>query len=431
MKNYFKGMDRGVVTTFSRNYYEVVFSIFMIALAYFYRSSPQINYPLILYFFLVLLGSNFAFNYLLRRRASVNIWLIDLILLANFWIITGVMYCSGRGESYFWVLYLLPVFGASLMGSLKDTAGIVFLCSLAIMVMSWPLGGGELSELLSLAVKIGVLFFSAGVVYSTAQSRKKAEAGLAFKRDQVANLEREITEKESEIVKTASAGEVGTLVSGVMHDLGNAVSVVMLSAQIALEDEKPDKKDIERIMKASRFAKGLISNAMSIVRGQEYVFESASLKEPIENAEALTEYTARKKSSTIVLDVPEDLPLLRISKVHVERIFINSIFNALSFIPEKGVVRVKVRACEGGVNAEISDNGPGFPPKMLKEGVKAFGTTRKEKGGTGLGLFVCDQIARRHGGTMKIDNAPEGGARISIFFPSAGPEKITSRTSTL
>jgi signal transduction histidine kinase len=362
-----------------------------------------------------------VFNYLLRRRSSVNLWLIDLILLSNFWIITGVLYYSGRGDSYFWVLYLLPVFGASLMGSFKDTAGVVFLCSLAIIALSWPLGGGELAELLSLAVKIGVLTFSAGVVYSTAQSRKKAEAGLAFKRDQVALLELEITEKESEIVKTATAGEIGSLVSGVMHDLGNAVSVIMLSAQIAVEDEKPEKKDLERIVKASRFAKGLISNAMSIVRGQEYVFEASTLKEPIENAAALTEYTARKNNSTVELDVAEDLPELRISKVHVERVFINAIFNALSFIPEKGLVRVKARACEGGVSAEITDNGPGFPEKMLKEGVKAFGTTRKEQGGTGLGLFVCDQIVRRHGGTMKIDNTPEGGARVSIFLPASGP----------
>jgi len=421
MKQYLKAMDRGAVTTFSRNNYEVIFSVFMIALAYFYRSSPQISYPLILYFFLALLGSNFVFNYLLRRRSSVNLWLIDLILLSNFWIITGVLYYSGRGDSYFWVLYLLPVFGASLMGSFKDTAGVVFLCSLAIIALSWPLGGGELAELLSLAVKIGVLTFSAGVVYSTAQSRKKAEAGLAFKRDQVALLELEITEKESEIVKTATAGEIGSLVSGVMHDLGNAVSVIMLSAQIAVEDEKPEKKDLERIVKASRFAKGLISNAMSIVRGQEYVFEASTLKEPIENAAALTEYTARKNNSTVELDVAEDLPELRISKVHVERVFINAIFNALSFIPEKGLVRVKARACEGGVSAEITDNGPGFPEKMLKEGVKAFGTTRKEQGGTGLGLFVCDQIVRRHGGTMKIDNTPEGGARVSIFLPASGP----------
>ncbi|HAT71464.1 MAG TPA: hypothetical protein DCS63_01435 [Elusimicrobia bacterium] len=421
VRNYFKPLDRGEVTSFSRNSYEVVFSVFMVALAYFYRSSPQVSYPRILYFFLLLLGSNFVFNYLLKRRASVSLWLIDLILLANFWIITGVLYYSGRGESYFWVLYLLPVFAASLMASFKDAVGIVSLCVLAIVAMAWPMGGGDISKLLALAVKVAVLIFSAGVVYGTAQLRKRAEAGLAFKRDQVELLEREITQKDSELVKTASAGEVGTLAAGVMHDLGNAVSVILLSAQIAAEEEVPEKKDLERIIKASKFAKSVIANAFGIARGEEYVFETAPLKEPVGNAALLTEYSARRRGITVETDLPDGLPQLRLSKVHIERLFINAVSNALSFVPDNGKVRVSAKAAEGGVIAEITDNGPGFPAALLKDGVKAFSTTRKEAGGTGLGLYVCDQIARRHGGSLSLDNPPEGGARIRIFLPVNGP----------
>jgi signal transduction histidine kinase len=414
LKNLVKSLDRGEVTNFSRSSYEVVFAVFMVALAYFYRNSPQIAYPTILYFFLLLLGANFAFNWALRSRAAVNLWLLDLILLANFWIITGVVYYSGGGASYFWTLYLLPVFAASLMASFKDAFGVVFLCVLAIGVMSWPLGGGELANVLGFAIKVAVLAFSAGVVYTTAQSRKRAEAGLAFKRIQVERLEREITEKDSELVKSATA-------AGVMHDLGNAVSVILLSAQIASEEESPDKGDLERILKAARFAKGVISNAFGLVRGQEYLFESSPLGEPIENAVLLTNYAARKKNVKVEVTMPAELPQLRLSKVHVERVFINTISNSLSFVPEKGSVRVSAAETEGGVLAEVADNGPGFPDRMLTEGVKAFGTTRKEKGGTGLGLYVCDQIMKRHGGWLKLSNDPAGGGRIQFFFPFKGP----------
>jgi len=422
MLKYLKAFDRGEVTNFSRNSYEVIFSVFMIALAYFYRNNSQIVYPRILYFFLLLLVSNFAFSWLLRRRNAVNLWLLDLILLANFWTITGVLYYSGRGDSYFWVLYLLPVFAASLMANFKDAAGMVFLCALSITVLSWPLGGGDLARLLSLAVKVGVLVFSAGVVYGSAQSRKRAEAGLASKRKEVDRLAREILFKDGEIVRTASAGEVGTLVSGIMHDLGNAVSVILLSAEIASTDETPDRKDLLRILKAAKFAKGVIANAFSIVRGQEYVFEEISLKETAESAALLTEYAARKKSATVELDIPGDLPPLRASRVHIERLLINSISNSISFVPDGGKVAVAARAAAGGVRVEVTDNGPGFPDAMLINGIKAFGTTRKEKGGTGLGLFVCDQIARRHGGTMTLGKAPSGGASITFFFPLGGPE---------
>ncbi len=419
MKEYIKALDRGEVTTFSRNSYEIVFSVFMIALAWFYRSSPQIEYPRILYFFLALFISNFFFNYLLRRRASVNVWLVELIFLVNFWIITGVIWNSGRGESYFWVLYLLPVFSAALMAAFKDAAGVTALCGIAITVMSWPFA--ELADLLSLAVKLGVLAFSGGIVYRTARARKRAEATLELKRAEAEQLSREIDEKEVEIVKTASAGEVGTLVSGVLHDLGNAVSVILLSAQVMEGAEKPEKKDLERVTRAARYAKGLLGGALSIVRGQDYVFAPGSLKEAAESAAVLTDYSARKKSATVELNIPGELPALLMSRVHIERVFINAISNSLSFVPEGGRVTVTARAAEGGVEAEITDNGPGFPEKILKEGVKAFGTTRKDKGGTGLGLFVCDQIARRHGGSLALDNMPGGGARIKLFLPLGGP----------
>ncbi len=422
MKNYFQALDRGEVTNFSRNSYEVIFAVFMVALAYFYRGNPQIVYPRILYFFLLLLGSNFLFNYLLRRRSSVNLWLIDFILLINFWLITGVMYYSGRGGSYFWVLYLLPVFAASLMASFKDAAGMVLLCVLSIIFMSWPVSGGDLAGLLALAVKISVLAFSSGVVYRTAQSRKRAEAGLAFKRGQVEILEKKVTETESEIVKTASAGEVGTLVSGVLHDLGNAVTVIMLSAELVDADEKPDKKDVERIVKGARYAKGLLSAALSIVRGQEYTFEPASLRETAESAALLMDFTVRRKNACLELDFPEELPPVRISRAHIERVFINTISNSLSFVPQGGKIGVSARAEGKAVIVEISDNGPGFPEKLLKAGIKAFGTTRKDKGGTGLGLFVCEQIAQRHGGGMSLGNRPGGGARIIITLPVGGPK---------
>lgn len=421
MNGFLKALDRGEVTSFSRNSYEVVFSVFMIALAYLYRENPAIVYPRILYFFLLLLGSNFLFGWLLRRRDSVNLWLLDLILLANFWTITGVLWSSGGGDSFFWVLYLLPVFAAALMASLKDAAGMTLLCAIALGVFGWPFSAGDLAGLLGFSVKLAVLGCSAWVVYNTSQSKKRAEAGLSAKRDEVGQLERELSEKEAGIVKTASAGEMGTLVSGLLHDLGNSVGVILLSAEIASQEDPPDKANLARILKAARFSKGMISNAMSIVRGQEYVFEQVSLAQAVENAALLTEYAARKKGVTLRIDVPLTLPDIRASKVHVERIFINAIINSVSFTPEGGTVRVTAARDENGLLAEISDSGPGFPPALLKGGIKAFATTRAEKGGTGLGLYVCSQIAARHDGSVNLANLPGGGAVVRLFLPYSGP----------
>ena len=97
MINILRPFNRGRVSNFSRNSYEVIFSVFMVAIAYLYRNNSRIVYPKILYFFLLLMASNFIFNQLLRRRLSVSLWVVDLILLFNLWVITGVLYYSGGG----------------------------------------------------------------------------------------------------------------------------------------------------------------------------------------------------------------------------------------------------------------------------------------------------------------------------------------------
>jgi signal transduction histidine kinase len=409
---------RGRVVNFSRNSYETVFSVFMVAVVYLYRGNAQIVYPEVLYFFLLLLGSNLIFNLLLRRRLSVSLWAIDLILAFNLLVITGVLYYSGGQYSHFWVLYLLPVFASALLVSMKDVAGVVFLCALSVGGFAWPLDLSDLAAVMSLVVKISVFTLSAAVVHRTAETGKKAEAALTSKRREVETMSRKLLVKDSEIVMTASAGEVGRLAEGLIHDLGNSISVILLSAQIVLEDEHMDKKDIERIIKAAMFSKDVISNALSLARGREYVFAPGHVREPLERSVQLLGYSAKKKGVVITTELGPDLPALNMSRVHLERLFINILSNALSFSPKNGEVKIGVTRTAGGIEIKISDNGPGFSGELLKDGIQAFGTTRKESGGIGLGLYVCAQITAKHDGTIGVSNGSSGGAVVTVTLPA-------------
>ncbi len=422
-------MNRGRVSNFSKNSYEVVFSVFMVAIAFFYRNNPQIGYPKILYFFLLLMVSNFIFNQVLRNRVSVSLWVVDSILLFNIWVITGVLYYSGGGDSYFWVLYLLPIFASALLVSMKDVAGVVFLSALAVTLFSLPVSLTDLAAVMSLLIKLSVFTLSAAVVYRTADARKKAEFSLMSKRKEVEVMTRELMDKNTDIVRTASAGEVGQLASGVMHDLGNSVSVILLSAQIASEDEVVDRKDIARIVKAARFSKNIIANALGIAQGQEYSFKPGVISESVENAVQLVAYAAQKNVVSIKVELAPDLPPVNMSKVHIERLFINLLSNSLSFVPRNGEILVKGSAAGDKIVIEISDNGPGFPEQILKGGIKAFKTTRKESGGTGLGLYVCAQIMAKHDGEFSIANGPYGGALVKITFPALKEDGLGARGS--
>ncbi|KAF0124989.1 MAG: fixL [Elusimicrobia bacterium] len=414
--------DRSPYTgNFAKGGYETVFLVFMLAIAFFMRGNPLVVYPDILHLFLLLMVSNLLFNWFAPRLGRREAWLVELVLLLNMLIITGIVRYSGGGESYFWVLYLLPLFAAALAVKLFDVVSSLLFCSLAVIYFSRPLQAWDITEAFGVTVKLSIFILSAAVLYRTALSKRRADENLTVKKMEAERLAGELADSRTSLVMDASAAEVGRLISGVLHDLGNPLAVILLSAEVMSQEEERDQANVARILRAARYARAMLSNAMGIVRGREYVFEKADFRDAALKALALVDFQARRKRVAINPSIPEDLPPAVVSKVHIERVFVNLLSNALSFSPEDSHVALRVELDGGRIISLVEDSGPGFPAEMTRKGVRAFATTRKEQGGTGLGLFVADEIIRRHGGELVISNAPAGGGRVLFEIPLSGP----------
>jgi len=104
----------------------------------------------------------------------------------------------------------------------------------------------------------------------------------------------------------------------------------------------------------------------------------------------------------------------------------NLIGNALRFAPRGSVIVLAARAVGGGLDIEVSDDGPGFPAGFLPHAFERFarpdsGRSRGD-GGAGLGLAIVRVIAAAHGGVATAGNKPGGGAVVRLRLPSAvGP----------
>jgi signal transduction histidine kinase len=408
---------------FAKGGYELLFLTFMLGIAFLMRGNPLIVYPDILYLFLLLAGANLLFNLLAPRLRGREAWVVELALLINMLLATDIIRASGGGASYFWVLYLLPVFTAALAVKLFDVVSALLFCCLSVVYFSNPLSGWDLAEGFSVAVKLAIFIFSAAILYRTASSRLKSEQVLAAKRAEAERLLAELEEKRDCMVAGASANEVGTLISGVLHDLGSPLSVIMLGAEILAAEESFDKAAVGRIVRAARHAMDMVATAMGIVRGREYVFERGSFPEAARGAMLLADFLARKKSVRILAEISQDIPPAVISRVHIQRVLTNLLNNAVSYTPEGGAVSLLAGYEGGRITGRVSDSGPGFPEEVLRSGVKAFGTTRQGQGGTGLGLFVAKEIIRRHGGELLLSNAPGGGGCVNFDIPVCGPQQ--------
>jgi signal transduction histidine kinase len=126
----------------------------------------------------------------------------------------------------------------------------------------------------------------------------------------------------------------------------------------------------------------------------------------------------------VVTSLGKSLPPLFGDGVSLQRVLINLLDNAVDAGQGIGQIQVKTLASSApeskvsGVSIEISDNGAGIPPDILPKIFDLFVTTKPPGKGTGLGLVICQEIIKAHGGTLKVSSQFGCGATVRIFLPT-------------
>jgi len=112
-------------------------------------------------------------------------------------------------------------------------------------------------------------------------------------------------------------------------------------------------------------------------------------------------------------DVAADEPQIR-------QALLNLLRNARESMPEGGEVKLECLPMDGGVVIRVSDQGEGIPPDKRPHIFDLFYSTKER--GTGLGLPLTMQIVAAHGGTIRCEDAPEGGTVFTLWFPESFEE---------
>ena len=132
----------------------------------------------------------------------------------------------------------------------------------------------------------------------------------------------------------------------------------------------------------------------------------------VDNALVLYEKKFARRSIRVECRSPHG-SIVRGDAVEIQRVFMNLFGNAADAMPRGGILRVDLSREGSIVRAAVEDTGPGIDAKTLSTLFQAFATTKGDKG-TGLGLYLSREIARRHGGELSVENAIGGGARFLL-----------------
>ncbi len=244
-------------------------------------------------------------------------------------------------------------------------------------------------------------------------------------------LEREKRDVEARLMQQHKLESLGTLASGVAHEINNPLFGIRNYAELVLEDLPGDSADsgyLRTILKETDRISGIVANLLQFSRVDRHSHSPARVRDIVERSAQLIAATLRKDHIEVVLDVPDDLPELRCRSQQIQQVVLNLLTNARDALnarypdqdPDKRIeVAARLETADDGrwIRLSVRDRGEGIPPEVRDLIFDPFFTTKPRDQGTGLGLSISFGIVRDHHGTIEVDSVPGQYTDMQVLLP--------------
>lgn len=252
---------------------------------------------------------------------------------------------------------------------------------------------------------------------------EQLEELLAERTRELREAQREKERVLEHLIQAEKMTAVGTLVSGIGHEINNPLYVLLAAAE-ALTDEQDlaqCRAYGQEILKQARNIAEIVKNLSRYAQpGARHDLQRVDINASVAGAVRLARRTLggdRIEIKTTTGAAPEILA----RSEDIQQVIFNVIRNAVQAIAGEGLIEIQTWQEGDWVTVSIQDTGPGISREHLKRVFDPFFTTKGPDEGEGLGLYIALQIVTRYGGRIEVENAAASGARFVIRFPIADP----------
>ncbi|MBD8004716.1 sensor histidine kinase [Bacillus norwichensis] len=238
---------------------------------------------------------------------------------------------------------------------------------------------------------------------------------------------KDVTEKrhfEAHMLQSGKLAALGEMAAGVAHELNNPLTAILGNTQLMMRkmnENEPSHVLLTDIFKCSKRCQDIIRNLLTFSRQDEYLFQTCSINEAVEQVLSLIGYQIRQSHIELEVNLDPKVPLIDGSIQQLEQIIINLLLNAKDALDDVDKTRKKIflqtAANQEEVTISVIDNGTGIASGGLKEIFHPFYTTKEAVKGTGLGLSVSLGIAETHGGTIDVKSELGKGSEFTLRLP--------------
>jgi two-component system sensor histidine kinase KdpD len=223
-----------------------------------------------------------------------------------------------------------------------------------------------------------------------------------------------------------------SLLAAISHDLRTPLAALVgMADSLTLVEPAPTGargEIVSGMREAALRMNALVNNLLDMARLQAGPVQLNRQWQPLEEVvgSALKAMSGSLDLSRVRVSLPEDLPLLDVDAVLLERVLCNLLENAVKYTPAGSAIEISARASDAHVTLCVDDHGLGLPKGREEAIFEMFERGRKESAapGVGLGLAICRAIVQAHGGTIRGETRPGGGARFSVKLPRGTPPSL-------
>ncbi|HTQ99664.1 MAG TPA: DUF4118 domain-containing protein [Candidatus Acidoferrum sp.] len=233
---------------------------------------------------------------------------------------------------------------------------------------------------------------------------------------------------QSTTVQMESERLRNSLLTAISHDLRTPLASLVGLAdtlQLGSVPEGEQKQIVQSIRKSALHMSALVNNLLDMARLEAGKVQLNKQWQPLEEVigSALAQCNQILAGRAVTVKLADDLPLLQLDAVLMERVLVNLLENAAKYTPAGTAIAIAAHVDGDNVVVTLDDHGPGLPPGREQAIFEKFERGQKEPAtaGVGLGLAICRAIVRVHGGSIRGETRLEGGARFTLVLPRGKP----------
>ncbi|MCA9136612.1 MAG: PAS domain-containing protein [Planctomycetales bacterium] len=231
-------------------------------------------------------------------------------------------------------------------------------------------------------------------------------------------LARDATERSQRLAA------LGTMAAGIAHEINNPLWMISLQADVALSAKgKPEFESVvteclQNIKQLVDRGGRIVSDTLRCAKGESTEKRIQSLEPSLRRACDFTRSRASTRQISYSWEIPENMPKVCINSVEIVQVLVNVLNNAIDASPAKSSIQLAAAWDALELRVTVTDRGRGIAAEEHQQVFDPFYSSRREHGGTGLGLSVAHRIMEDHDGRIDLVSQLGRGTAVSLCLPT-------------